>query len=273
MIVHLKNLYYRITYHHFGWHRDKIILSRELVTVFDIKAYYGNIEVEKINIEINELETTISKLKQAEELLVEEVNTFQRISDIRTSKLMTELIELKKQLAPDNPDLDKIHEYFEGIKDGFKKTNPLPKVDRANEDKKLKKLYMQLAKIYHPDKAPKGREDEYTEIFKTLTAYRNNKDLTGLKAFAKTLKKNVKRKKKLSINYLRNLRNKLKSDILQIQEHKREFQNTTVYQDLLLYRKDPEGFIRILTDRIQLSIHNLKRELQLRDINTYRREL
>jgi len=270
MIERLLNIYYKIAYRYFNLYREKVILCRDLTVVFDVKAFYDELEMDKINHSIEELQAHIKVEKELEASLLAKVTEFQRQVDYATSELMIELLELNRKLNPQTPDLDKLQGHYERIKSGQAEAAPKPKTDMSKE---LKKLYISLAKIYHPDKAPKGKEEEYAEIFKTIIAFKEAGDFQGLKAFAKGLKKHYKKHYKkgkkdreLNLKKLKILREGLVKQLKELIHSRKEFKKSDVYAEFLEYQRNPNLYINRQIDEIKMKIHNLQRELEMREL-------
>lgn len=215
-------------------------------------------EAEKINLEIDSLKVILDKEQKKQKDDVEEINTFQREVELKTVDLMMELIDLKQQLVPENEETEKIKQHFEDVK------NPPPaeptKFDRAGEDKVLKKLYMKLARIYHPDKAPINKKEEYAEIFKTLGSLRQAGNLEAMKKFSKTLKKAVM-SGGIDIDKLKSMKKTITDQIVQIKRNRDNFLQSEIYSEMMQYREHGEDYIEIHRDRIRDAINSLKQQI------------
>lgn len=263
----LLSVYYKVAYHYLGWYREKIITSRGLVVIFDLKAHYEGLKADKENILISELQEDISKLKDEETILVNRVNKFQRNVDYETSELMLQLIKLKKSLNPDELNIEDLKEHYEGIKNGQEpKQEPTKKIDRSKEAKNLKNLYRELVKIYHPDKAPEGKEAEYSEIFKIITIFREQGDYEGMQSFSRTLKRDIKKGQPLYLENLIELKKELTKKLNLLIHDKKSFKGSLLYVELQDYERNPYTYISKQKDRIQSSIRNLENEINRTDL-------
>lgn len=227
----------------------------DLVVYIDLELQR---EAEKINLEIDSLKATLDKEQKKQKDDMKEINTFQREVELKTADLMMELIDLKQQLDPEDEETEKIKQHFEDVK------NPPPaeptKFDRAGEDKALKKLYMKLAKIYHPDKAPINKKEEYSEIFKTLGLLRQAGDLEAMKKFSKTLKKAVM-SGGIDIEKLKSMKKTIIDQIVQIKRNRDNFLQSEIYNEMMQYKEHGEDYIEIHRDRIRNAIDSLKQQI------------
>jgi len=264
MKIVLINLFKRITYKLFGWYRYDIVSSRDLVAIISISSLYEDLEAGKVDEEIKRTSEILKNMREEDSKLSYEIQEFQREVDLKTNSLMIELINLRNELRPeDKEDMEELKNHYERVKSGLPPKTK--KVNKVKELKKLRKLYLSLVKVYHPDKAPKGREKEYTEIFRTITTFRELGDYLGLKAFARTLKKKAKKQNRMSLKALKALLKGLKEDILNLETSRRAFRETQLFLDLERYRRNPRAYIREEIERIELSIMNLKNEKRMRD--------
>lgn len=225
--------------------------------------YMENIEAGRLEASIKVMKIELEEAQAEEAKNMGELSNFQRAVDMSISDLMLELATLKNELNPD-PETDRIKEHYEG----YGKETPIQeeptKFDRNNEDKELRKLYMKLAKLYHPDKAPKGKEEEYTEIFKTLGAIRKSGNLDAMKQFAKTLKKAI-HKGGVDIKKLKKLRANIEKQIKTIKDNLEAYLQSDTYKELLRFRENQTSYIEEYRVKIKIAISNVQQQIDERD--------
>jgi len=265
---HLQKAYNKLLYRLFGLYRGKVILCRELVPMVSLNDLYESLEAEKISQKLKEKQEEFDKLEARNNELVFELESFQKVIDRETYDLMLKIIELQRKLNPEM-DLNDLKEHFERVESGNSKIDK-PKKKTKNTDKKLKKLYRYLANIYHPDKAPKGKEEEYSEIFKQITAFRDSGDYKGLKLYAGKVKKSIF-KGKPNIKALSKMLKDITERVNILYDNISNIKNSDLYMDYLSYQKRPDMLIKEKRDSLRMTIHSLQRELEMRDSLIYGR--
>jgi hypothetical protein len=149
-------------------------LKNELA-IFEAE-YHGRIGV--LYVKLDELELAIKEYLKRIEML--------KSGDIRNLADIERTIE--EQFKSDYERLKEEREEAEQYSEEYEKVREKPKLDEESE-KKLKSLYRELAKKYHPDMArtPEDKE-KFHKIMAEINEAYNNKDLQKLKELAMELR-------------------------------------------------------------------------------------